>query len=230
MAKKRYLLISLMALSLSLVSGPDRCSEKIGAALFFADAVAADKQIPTPAVRAPELKLDAGIEEIPDWLVRWELARALSHMKRYDEALDEYGKLLKARPDLVEARIETANILYWQGKVKEALRELEKLPFRDLPDISRLLMAELYRSLKQYERSVSIYRDHLSKQPDDQSTRLKLAEALSWMKDYPASLKEYEIILKARPSDIHVRRKYAMVLSWAGRHADAARELRTTLK
>jgi tetratricopeptide (TPR) repeat protein len=230
MANKRYLLIPLIALSLNLVSGPELCSEKIGAVLFFAEAVAADRKIPTPAVRAPELKLDAGVEEIPDWLARWELARALSYMKRYDEALDEYGKLLKARPDLVEARIETANILYWQGKVKEALRELEKLPFRDLPDVSRLLMAELYRSLKQYERSVSIYRDHLSKRPDDQSARLKLAEALGWMKDYPASLKEYEIILKASPSDIHVRRKYALVLSWAGRHADAARELRATLK
>lgn len=230
MAGKRYFLIPVVALLLGLVSGSGFFLGKTGAGLFPEGAEAADRKVPAPAVGAPELKLDAGVEEIPDWLVRWELARALSYMKRYDEALEEYATLLKARPDLMEARIERANILYWQGKGQEALRELERLPARDLPQDSRLLMAEIYRSMKRYERSVPIYREHLSKRPDDQSVRLKLAETLSWMKDYPASLKEYEIILKARPSDIHVRRKYALVLTWAGRHADAARELRATLK
>lgn len=60
-------------------------------------------------------------EEIPDWIARWELAKVLSYLKRYDESIIEYKKLIKEKPDLSEAKIEMANVLVWQGKQNEAL-------------------------------------------------------------------------------------------------------------
>lgn len=226
----KYILVAGVALFIILLPASSWLPWKHFDVFFAVYARAADKKVPVPAVRAPELKPDGGAEEIPDWLARWELARALSYMQRYDEALTEYRKLIREKPDLVEARVEIANIFHWQGKAEESLRELEKTPFHALPETSRLLMADIYRTRKQYDRSVSLYSEHLSKKPDDLGVRFRLAEVLSWMKDYPASLGEYEKILKAKPSDVQVRRKYAFVLIWAGRQADAARELRMTLK
>lgn len=183
------------------------------------------------AVQSGSLKSgsNAPVEEIPDWQARLELARLLSYVKRYDESLAEYQKVLKEKPDLVDAQLEMAAVLYWSGHVGEALNLLEQTPPEQLNPDSRLLLADIYVTQKRYNLAEPIYREHLQKHPDDLAVRLKLAELLGYMKDYPQSIEEYQLILKARPDDIQVRRQYAMVLSWAGRHAEAIAELRKTL-
>jgi len=169
-------------------------------------------------------------EEIPDWVARWELARALSYAKRYDESVSEYKKILKERPDLVKAKTEMAKVLFWQGKKQEAAAILETLKPDQTDDESKLLMADLYVVQKSYKKAAPLYRAYLEKHPGNHGVRLKLAEVLSWDKQYEASLKEYRQILTALPEDIQVRRKYAFVLMWSKRYDEAANELRKTLK
>lgn len=190
-------------------------------------AVAAPRDM-TPALRPPAAG-GVEIEEIPDWLARWELARVLSYVKRYDEALVEYRKLIREKPALTDARLEMARLLFWQGKTDEALGEAEKVPPANLNDDARELMADLYRSQKRYDRAEPLYRFCLDRNPERDRIRLKLAEMLSWMKRYDESLAEYEKLLAKKPQDIQVRRKYAVVLIWAGRNEDAVRELKQTL-
>ncbi|MEI8173098.1 MAG: tetratricopeptide repeat protein [Deltaproteobacteria bacterium] len=191
---------------------------------------AAQQESRVPAVKAPEIVTTESKEEIPDWLARWELARVLSYVKKYDESVMEYKKLIREKPSLVEAKIEMANVMYWQGKMSDALKELEAIPVRAMTDKTRVLMADLYVHQKKYDLAESLYRSYLDKNRDDLKVRLKLAETLSWSRKYDDSLAEYEKILSVKPSDAQVRRKYAFVLIWAGRHSDAARELRSTLK
>ena len=169
-------------------------------------------------------------EEIPDWLARLELARVLSYVKRYDESLAEYEKVIKEKPDLKEARIEMAKVLFWKGDQKAAARILEQFPTKDLSGETQVLMADLFVAQKDYAKAEPLYRDYLNSHPDDLDVRLKLADMLSWEKKYDASLAEYRKILKARPDDIQVRRRYAFVLIWAGRHTEAAQELKKTLE
>lgn len=183
-----------------------------------------------PAVKKPEIKADPNIQDIPDWLARWELARVLSYVKRYDESIGEYRKLIKEKPGLHEVRAEMATVLYWQGKKEAAIKELEEMPLQAIDNQTRILMADLYKIQKQYAKSEKIYRAYLDKAPKDDTVRLKLAEMLSWEKRYNDSLMEYEKVLKDRPDDRQVRRKYAFVLIWAGRQTDAIRELKATLK
>ena len=181
-----------------------------------------------PAVRALEAA-GLGSEEIPDWVARWELARVLGHLKRYDESVTEYRKLIKEKPALAEARAEMAQVLFWQGRSDEALAELERVPAASLDDGTREIMADLYRSQKRYDKAEPLYQSLLVRNPDNQKVRLKLAELLSWVKRYDESLAEYGKIIAKRPHDRQVRRKYAFVLIWAGRHAEAAQELKKTL-
>ena len=190
-------------------------------------AVAATRDM-TPALRPPEAGVSE-VEEIPDWLARWELARVLSYVKRYDEALAEYRKLIQEKPALTDPRLEMARLLFWQGKTDEALGEVEKVPTANLNDDARELMADLYRSQKRYEKAEPLYRFCLDRNPERDQIRLKLAEMLSWMKRYDESLAEYEKLLARKPRDIQVRRKYAIVLIWAGRNEEAVVELKQTL-
>jgi len=184
-----------------------------------------------PGAGAPPTKPAAGQldETIADWQVRLELARLLSYLKKYDESVVEYEKVLKEKPDSIEARAELGRVLFWSGKPEAALKTLEQVPPEKMDDQTRTVLADLYGAQKRYDQAEALYRDHLDKHPDDWGTRLKLADLLSWSKRYRESLAQYEIILKARPDDLQVRRKYGMALSWAGRKAEAIKELRKTL-
>lgn len=168
-------------------------------------------------------------EEIPDWVARWELARVLSYVKRYDESISEYKKVLKEKPGLTEAKVEMAKVLFWKGDQKAAVQILEQVPAKDMAGDTKVLMADLFVAQKDYAKAEPLYKAHLDSHPEDQAVRLKLAEMLSWQKKYDASLSEYRKILKARPDDIQVRRQYAFVLIWAGKHSEAASELKKTL-
>ncbi|MDD5007636.1 MAG: tetratricopeptide repeat protein [Syntrophorhabdaceae bacterium] len=188
--------------------------------------------VPDPAYGQDRLKGPSSIsqEEIPDWQARWELARVLSYVKRYDESIAEYNKLLKEKPALYEARAEMANVLFWQGKNAEALKALEQIPAADITGNTSVLMPDLYVIQKQYEKAETLYGEYLAKHPDEHKVRLRLAQTLGWDKKYDQSLAEYRTILQALPDDIQVRRKYAFGLIWAGKHAEAAAELKKTLR
>ncbi len=177
-------------------------------------------------MKAMELKPG---EEIPEWRARWELARVLSYVKRYDESLEQYRKLLKEKPGLTEAKLEMAKVSFWKGDQKAAVQILEQLPPKDITGDTKVLMADLLVAQKNYAGAEPLYKAHLESHPEDQAVRLKLADMLSWQKKYDASLSEYRKILKAHPDDIQVRRRYAFVLIWAGQHAEAAKELKKTL-
>lgn len=172
----------------------------------------------------------AAAEEVPNWQARWELARTLAHAKRYDESLTEYRRLLKERPGLSKARVEMAKVLAAQGKKQDVLAALEGVDPGQLDTDSLLVMADMWRDRRSYEKAAPFYRAYLAKRHDDHRARLRYAEMLSWDKQYDESLSQYRIILDAMPDDTQVRRKYAMVLTWAKRYDEAAAELRRTLK
>ena len=168
-------------------------------------------------------------EDIPDWRVRWELARLLSYAKRHEESIAEYEKLLEEKPDFLEARLELATVLFWSDHHDRAFKIFDEIPLEKMDDNTRLVVAELCAARKEYNKAESIYKAYLQTRPGDIRIRLKLAQLLAWATRYEESLNEYKTILKARPDDIQVRRKYAFVLSWAGHRAEAIEELRKTL-
>lgn len=168
-------------------------------------------------------------KEVSDWDARLEYARLLSNLHRYDESLTQLRTLLAETPNSAVVQIELAQVLYYQGKYKEALQILEKIPSKDINDKTRILMADIYLALKEYPKAELIYRDHLKKSTDDDLTKFKLAELLSWQKKYKESVELYRQILAKNPDDIQIRRKYAMVLMWMGNESEAAKELENTL-
>lgn len=169
-------------------------------------------------------------EEIPDWKARWELARLLSYAKRYDESLAEYKAVVEQKPDLWEASVEMAQVMFWSGRQAEASEILEKIPPEHVDESAKLLMADLYVAQKSFGKAEPIYRAYLEAHPQDLEVGIKLADLLSWSKRYEEAIAQYQKILEARPDDVQLRRKYAYVLIWAGRQSEAAVELRKTLK
>ena len=215
------LVFTLIISDVSLINGSEKAVNRAPQTMFS-----------SMRTKGPMPETGSITEEIPDWMARWELAKVLSYVKKYDESVAEYRKVIKViegKPAIHKARIEFANVLFWLGKPDEALIELNRVPTDMIDEKTKVVLADLYRSQKNYKKAEPLYTGYLEKHPEDDSVRLKLAEMLSWLKRYDESLAEYKIILKSRPDDIQVRRKYAFVLSWAGRYPEAIKELRKTL-
>ena len=176
-----------------------------------------------------ESKLQPLGEDIPDWQARWELARLLSYVKRYNESIAAYRKVLAAKPDLIEAKAELAKVLIAGGRPEDALALFKQIPADRLDDASRIMLGDLYAYQQQYDTAIEIYGQYLQAHPDNHTVRLRLAEVLSWSKQYDAALTEYRQLLKERPDDRQIRRKYALVLAWAKHTDEAIAELKKTL-
>jgi tetratricopeptide (TPR) repeat protein len=168
--------------------------------------------------------------DLTDWDARLEYARLLSNLHRYDESLVQYQKLLDEKPNFTTVLVEKAQVLYYQGNLKDSLTILEKIPPSEIDQKTELIMAEIYQGSKQYATAESIYRKLLKQSPDDNQIKLKLAQLLSWNKQYEESIALYREILNDLPNDNQVRRKYAMVLMWSGNDKEAAEELGKTLQ
>lgn len=183
-----------------------------------------------PAPKIPQPDLSAIGEDIQDWQARLELARLLSYVKRYDESLEQYRKVIKEKPALKEAYIEMASVMSWTGRTDEALALLRNISQQGLKKNERLALADIFIDGKDYPAAEALLLEELQFSPEDDRTRLKLAEILSWTKRYDDSLKEYSILLRNRPDDVQIRRKYAFVLIWSGKREQAVQELRKSLK
>jgi len=175
-------------------------------------------------------KNQAQIEDIPDWKARLELAKLLTYAKRYPEAIQAYKKVLKEKPELMEAQIGVAKAYFWSGNNTEALKRLESLPKKQLDDQAQLAMADLYITMKNYANAETIFTDYLKTHPNDHKARLKLAQVLSWVKRYDAAISHYQYLTHALPDDREIKKKYAFVLIWAGKRDQAIRELQDALR
>lgn len=167
--------------------------------------------------------------DIPEWQARLELADLLAGSQRFEEAEQQYRKVLAAQPDNEHARQGLARILGWTGRSAEATALFARLPDTSLTPDDRMLLADHYIGKKEYDAAARQLETILATQPDNDRARLKLAQVLSWDEKLDASLKQYERLLTRHPDDIQLRRKYAQVLTWAGRNEDAIRELKRTL-
>jgi tetratricopeptide (TPR) repeat protein len=108
-----------------------------------------------------------------------ELARLLSYTKRYEASVLQYKKLLDQKPDLAEARLELARVLYWKGDLDEVEKVFSTVPEQQLSPAAKLEMADIHVARKKYEPAVEIYAGHLLSEPSDHAVRLNWPRCLA---------------------------------------------------
>lgn len=176
--------------------------------------------------------LQAELDEskISDVKTRLEYARVLSYQKKYDESLIQYQKILKENPQHLEARAEIAKIYFYKKEYEKAVEALNQLSEKELTPELHLILGDTYVAQKDYDKAEKAYEVALKDNPKNDLIKMKIADLLSWQKKYDQALGMYQKLLDDHPNDIQLRRKYAMILIWAGKDAEAAQELKKTLK
>jgi len=75
----------LWAVAILLIAGSGQSP-----AQTLSDQSQSAKESPKPEIKQPDMSAGSLSGEIADWEARWELARLLSYIKKYDESMVEY--------------------------------------------------------------------------------------------------------------------------------------------
>lgn len=179
---------------------------------------------------APRLSLIdvyyARLEKNPeDQSTRLKLVRQLIKAKRYEEAIIEAQKVLKARPQDPTA---TQLLREAQARLNDLLQDSLRIYRQRLaehPDDPKLHyhMARILTRLERYQEALPHYEAYLKARPEDTHTRLLYARVLSWAGDFRKAVRAYEEVLSLWPDSLGVLEEYAENLSWAGKYEDATR-------
>lgn len=164
-----------------------------------------------------------------DWKARVAHAHTQVYLHRYEDAEEEYRKLLEKDPHATHVKIDLATLFYYQKKYSEALDLLKTIPDQEKSDKQLILTADIYLSKSDYQKAETLYLEYLNKHPNDQSAIIKLAKLFSWEKKYGMAIELYRNFLIKHPQNVQVRRQYARVLMWMGKQEEAVEEFRKTL-
>ncbi|BAU56461.1 TPR-domain containing protein [Halorhodospira halochloris] len=161
---------------------------------------------------------------------RLELARLLADREHYDEAIQEYRRVLEAEPERIKARVGLARTLFWAGQHEAAAAEIEAIDTEDLSLQERLFIADLHLSNDDYDAAIELYAAYLAEHPDDHEVRHKKALALAWSERHAAAIEQFEALVEARPRDRQLQRQFAKVLTWADKPDRAIEMLQRSLE
>lgn len=107
------------------------------------------------------------------------LAEVAARLGRADDALGLLAHALDLAPDFDAARLNYASVLHRNGRLKQALAQVDRLLQRDRREPNALaLKAAVLARLGEYEPAISIYRDVLSRHPDQAKLWMSLGHAL----------------------------------------------------
>ncbi len=128
-------------------------------------------------------------DRLPDAFVRGKLANMHAELADtywgiglFEEAIEEYSKALKLRPEFPDIRSKRAQVLYDQGKKEQALKELEDIK-RSRPDYlaARINLGVAYYSMGKIEDALKEWRQVLDEEPENRKAQMyiRLVEAKS---------------------------------------------------
>ncbi|MBU0514010.1 MAG: tetratricopeptide repeat protein, partial [Proteobacteria bacterium] len=123
-----------------------------------------------------------------------------------DQATDHYRQALRHDSDSAMLNHQLATLLVRQGRVVEALPAAQRAVDLDKKNIkARLLLAGIYSSRHDYDRSIEQYREVVRLDPDNAEAHLYLGTLYAQKKDYRASLKVLKRVVRLKPRSAMAR-------------------------
>jgi tetratricopeptide (TPR) repeat protein len=141
---------------------------------------------------------------------------------RYAQSLKLFATLLALGPNL-EAEVDRARVVAWQGNPKGAIALLDTLLQRTPGYIPAMqTRAEFFAMAGETERAVSSYEQLAQILPENRSVRNARARTLSWASRLDESIALYDSLVRTDPTDREARLGLGRVLGWAGEVDSAA--------
>lgn len=157
-------------------------------------------------------------------------ALALRRSGDVEDAIKEYGELLKLRPDDPDVLNNRAVTLRHLKRYEEALADYNRaLELR--PDDPKILSnrGNTLDDLKRYEEALADYNRSLALRPDDAGTLNNRGVTLSHLQRYDEALADYNRCLELEPDHTNAFYNRACYFSLVGRYEEALPDLREAI-
>lgn len=164
-----------------------------------------------------------GVQEgISDSQARLELARALTYLKRYDEALHHYALLLAETPDDPLILLEISRIYIAQKKFHEALTLLYRL-IEDNPEDPELLLTAAYAEagLGHAGKSRALFLRAIAVSEERAPVLIHYADTMMMWGDFYKVEKIYRAALAQDPESLDLALKLGWLLTNSQRYEEA---------
>jgi predicted O-linked N-acetylglucosamine transferase (SPINDLY family) len=137
----------------------------------------------------------------------------LRRLGRIDEAVREFERAIRLRPDYAPGYFNIASIRFDQGRVDEAAA-LWRKAIEIKPDYhhAHAALGSALRRLGRLEEAIAASRRALEINPDFTDGRLNLATALHAARRMRESAAEFEALLKLHPDHVQALNNYAILL------------------
>lgn len=169
------------------------------------------------------------VEEIDETQARIEFARVLRAENQWNEAIENYRKVLAVQPENYEVAAELAQTLAWNKQPEAAEKILADIPEEHRTSAAIEVAIDIDIRENRMDAAEQKIRQLLAIAETD-PLRFRLASVLSWTKKYDESTKIFADLVERNPSDVQLRRRYAQVLGWAGKSSEASEQWKRSLE
>ncbi|MFQ5751431.1 MAG: tetratricopeptide repeat protein, partial [bacterium] len=136
------------------------------------------------------------------------LADLLGKAGKWQEAIQNYQKVLDKHPNRDDIRIELANLYLLNNQPEKAVIEYERAGADITEDPLQLnKLYQLYSSLGDKVKTIATLKKLVKVIPENAGYQTKLAEAYEWNNDTEHAIALYDELLCEKPEDIHILNK-----------------------
>ena len=152
------------------------------------------------------------------------LGELMMKRQRHEAAIELLARARTLSPAHPTARMALSVLLAHQGRLDEAIEEVEALPPPTRPPRASLWLGELCARTGRFERGVAVLAPFVEKFPDVGSARYVLGDNLLGLKRYEAAIDEFQRALQLDPDLVLARFKRAVAYSRSERPRLAIRD------
>jgi serine/threonine-protein kinase len=159
------------------------------------------------------------------------LARLLDHLGRRDQAIAEFGEVVRLQPDWELAHCDLGKALAAQGRDDLAIAEL-LTAIRLEPDfvVAHQSLVEIVRKQGRADEAVAEFRKAAANRPDEVNAHRSLAQFLRHLGKRDQAIAAFRDAIRLKPDDARIHVELSELLTQSEKFDDAVAELREAIR
>jgi len=158
------------------------------------------------------------------------LADLLGDAGRYDEAIENYRKVLAKKPGRGDIRMQLGQLYLFNDEPEKALAEYETASeYVELDAVQLSQMLQIYSGLGLRAKTVSVLEKLVKLAPEEQQYRVRLADAYEWNSETDKAIALYDELLGADTQNVDYLNKLIALHLGAKNYPECINHLQTVL-
>ena len=176
--------------------------------------------------RPPEPERENTVDQLGQILRHNNRGIALMERQKFEDAADEFRKILPLNPKFVPAHVNLGIAYFNLQNYEEAVKELRNAIELDPDQIhAHFMLGLIYRTQDQGEQALEEFQKVNQQDPDDPSTNYYLGLLYSGRREYQTAIAKFTQVISKERQNASARYNLAMALFRSGRREEGRKEM-----